>query len=137
MRNLRPIMLVEDDVVDAMAVNRALQDLEVPNELVCVNNGEEALNYLQDNGNEKPGIILLDLNMPRMNGIELLKAVKNNESLKRIPVIVLTTSSAEQDINESFAMSVAGYMVKPVDYKDFLDLIKTIDNYWTLNQLPT
>ena len=136
MRNLRPILLVEDDLVDVMAVKRALADLKVQNELVHVNNGEEAVAYLRNNANERPCIVLLDLNMPRMNGAELLRIMKNDEILRSIPVIVLTTSKTERDINASFAMSAAGYMVKPVDYTDFLELIKTINSYWSLNQLP-
>ena len=86
--------------------------------------------------NENPSIILLDLNMPKMNGIEFLKVMKNDESLKRIPVIVLTTSQEEQDKIESFDLGVAGYMIKPVDYLQFVETMRTIDLYWTLSELP-
>jgi len=79
---------------------------------------------------------LLDLNMPKMNGIEFLKIAKTDEELKSIPVVVLTTSSSEQDIVESFAFGAAGYMVKSVDYGKFMEIIRAIDGYWTLSELP-
>jgi len=130
-----PILLVEDDEVDAMTVKRALKDINVTNHLAITRNGEEALEYLKDQGNKKPGIILLDLNMPRMNGIEFLEVAKNDEELKRIPVVVLTTSREEQDKLDSYNLGVAGYMVKPVDYKQFVEVVRTIELYWTLSEL--
>ncbi|MHC4170953.1 MAG: response regulator [Planctomycetota bacterium] len=136
MRHSKPILLVEDDSVDVMTVKRALKDLEVAGELIPTGDGEEALAYLKDEGNAKPCVILLDLNMPKMNGTEFLKIVKTDESLKKIPVIVLTTSNSEQDIAKSFELGAAGYMVKSVDYKKFVEIIKTIDLYWTLSKLP-
>ena len=135
MRNSKPILLVEDDRVDAMTVKRALKDLKVENPLAHSINGEEALEYLRSGSNESPCVILLDLNMPRMDGIEFLKIVKADEALKKIPVIVLTTSKDKQDVTESFEHSAAGYMVKPVDYKKFVEIIGTIDMYWTLSEL--
>jgi CheY-like chemotaxis protein len=135
MRNLRPVLLVEDDSVDAMTVKRSFKDLKVGNELVRVTNGEEALGYLKV-ADKKPCVILLDLNMPKMNGIEFLKAVKADEILKGIPVVVLTTSKDDQDKVESFKLSVAGYIVKPVDYKKFVDAMRILDLYWTLSELP-
>ena len=135
MKDKKSILLVEDDIVDAMTVKRALIDIKVTNTLHTVGNGEEALEFLNNPENEMPGIILLDLNMPKMNGIEFLKVVKNDNSLKRIPVIVLTTSQEEQDRIESFNFGVAGYMIKPVDYLQFVETIRTIDIYWTLSEL--
>ncbi|MCP4263003.1 MAG: response regulator [Planctomycetes bacterium] len=132
-----PILLVEDDNVDVMTVKRALKDLNIKNQLVSTANGEEALEYLKNNDKNKPGIILLDLNMPKMNGIEFLTIVKADETLKKIPVIVLTTSSHQQDIAESFKFSVAGYIVKSVDYAEFTKAINTINLYWTLSKLPS
>jgi CheY-like chemotaxis protein len=129
-------LLVEDDHVDAMTVERALKDLKIANRLVRANNGEEALDYLRNESNEKPGVILLDLNMPKMNGIEFLKAIKADEELKNIPVIVLTTSDEQRDIVESFNLHAAGYMLKCVDYEQFADTIRAIDFYWTLSRLP-
>ena len=130
-------MLAEDNGVDVMIVERAFKDLNIKNQLVCTGDGEEALEYLKNDSNKKPCIILLDLNMPKMNGIEFLKIVKADEVLKKIPVIVLTTSSQQQDIVESFKLSVAGYIVKSVDYAKFIQAISTINLYWTLSELPT
>ena len=136
MRNLKPILLVEDDSVDAMTVKRALKDLKVTNQLVHKTNGEEALEYLRSEGSKKPCVILLDLNMPKMNGIEFLKIVKQDEVLKKIPVVVLTTSEDEQDKVETFNLGVAGYMAKPTNYKKFVETVRAIDLYWTLSELP-
>jgi len=136
MRSSKPILLVEDDRVDTMTVRRALKDLKVTNQLICTTNGEEALEYLRDESKKKPCVILLDLNMPKMNGIEFLKITKGEEGLKKIPVIVLTTSREEQDVAESFNLSVAGYIVKPVDYKRFVEAIRVLELYWTLSELP-
>jgi len=136
MHNVKPIMLVEDDEVDAMTVERALKDIKAINNLVREADGREALDYLTDRENPKPCVILLDLNMPRMNGFEFLRVVKADDVLKRIPVVVLTTSSADQDIVESFKMNVAGYIIKPVDYKKFVEAIRILDLYWTLSELP-
>jgi len=129
-------LLVEDDNVDVMTVRRALKDLQVASQLVPAGDGEEALDYLRNNGNAKPRIILLDLNMPKMNGTEFLKIVKADETLKKIPVIVLTTSSSEKDIVRSFELGAAGYMVKSVDYRKFIEIIRAIDLYWNLSELP-
>jgi len=127
MKNSKPILLAEDDGVDVMIVERAFKDLNIKNHL----------EYLKNDGNKKPCIILLDLNMPKMNGIEFLKIVKADEVLKKIPVIVLTTSSQQQDIVESFELGVAGYIVKSVDYAKFAKAINTINLYWTLSELPS
>ncbi|MGE5445848.1 MAG: response regulator [Ignavibacteriales bacterium] len=136
MKSKKPILLVEDDRVDQITVKRALKDINVTNLLIIVSNGEEALEFLRDGRNEKPGIILLDLNMPKMNGIEFLKAAKQDNLLKRIPVVVLSTSKQDQDKIASFNLGVAGYMIKPVDYIQFVDVIRTINMYWTLSELP-
>jgi CheY-like chemotaxis protein len=127
---------VEDDRVDAMTVSRALRELKVTNPLVHLENGEEAYRYLQDGTQVRPCVILLDLNMPRMNGLDFLNLVKNDGDLCRIPVIVLTTSREERDRAETFRLSVAGYMVKPVDYQQFVEVIRTIDLYWTVSETP-
>ncbi len=129
-------MLIEDDNVDAMTVKRALKDLKVSNPLVRLCNGEEALAYLGDENNIKPCVILLDLNMPKMNGIEFLKTAKNEEQMKRIPAIVLSTSRDDQDRIQSFQLNVAGFIVKPVDYKKFVEAMRIINLYWTLSELP-
>ncbi len=135
MRSNETILLVEDDAVDAMTVKRALRDINVTNRLVLKGNGEEALEYLHQEGTEHPCIIILDLNMPKMNGLEFLRAAKADERLRRIPVVVLTTSKGEKDRFESFDLSVAGYMLKPVEYPQFVEVVKNINLYWTLSEL--
>ena len=124
----KPILLIEDDLVDQMTVKRAFKELKVINELRVANNGEEGLEMLKDETLDKPGIILLDLNMPKMNGIEFLQEIKTYEEFKTIPVIVITTSKHERDKVESFQLGVSGYMIKPVDYEQFLEIIKSIHN---------
>jgi CheY-like chemotaxis protein len=132
----KPILLVEDDQVDVMTVKRALKEINVTNPVVNLENGEEALKYLRDPESEKPCIILLDLNMPIMNGIEFLQVMKHDARLKRIPVVVLTTSEEEQDKINSFDLGVAGYMAKPVDYRQFVEVMRTINAYWTISEVP-
>ena len=134
--NSRPILLAEDHQIDAMMVERALKDLKVTNPLVHSVNGEEALEYLRNDNNKKPCVILLDLNMPKMNGLEFLRTVKADKALKKTPVVVLTTSKEEQDIAQSFELGAAGYIVKVADYEKFVKTIETIDMYWTLSELP-
>ena len=125
MRSKKPILLVEDDEVDVLTVQRALRELKVSNPLQVAGNGEEALE-----------IILLDLNMPRMNGLEFLRIARREGSVRGIPVVVLTTSRQDQDVVQGFELAVAGYMVKPVDYRKFVEVMKAIDLYWTLSELP-
>jgi CheY-like chemotaxis protein len=136
MRSKKPILVVEDDRVDAMTVKRSLKELNITNHVEIAGNGEDALAYLRGSQPEMPCIILLDLNMPRMSGIEFLRIIKHNEAFKRIPVVVLTTSRDDQDKIESFNLGVAGYMIKPVDYWQFVEVVKTINLYWTLSEMP-
>ena len=136
MNENRPVLLVEDDKVDALTVKRAFKDLNISNNLVFAGNGEEALNYLSDSENDKPCLILLDINMPKMNGIEFLKIFKANDKLNRIPVIVVTTSKEDSDKIEMFELSVSGYMIKSLEYREFLGTIKTIQSYWSLSKFP-
>jgi DNA-binding response OmpR family regulator len=137
MQNSKPILLIEDDDVDVMTVNRALRDSEVTNQLVSIGDGEEALEHLRDESATKPGIILLDLNMPKMDGAEFLKIVKADNALKKIPVVILTTSNSDRDVIKSFELGAAGYMVKSVDYEKFVETIRAIDRYWSLSKMPT
>jgi CheY-like chemotaxis protein len=137
MNHMKPILLVEDDDVDAMTVERALSELKIANELVLKSNGVEAMKYLSDENNRKPCVILLDLNMPKMNGIEFLKIIKKDRNFKKIPVVALTTSKEDKDKLESFKLGIAGYMVKAVDYKEFVEVVRAIDLYWTLSEFST
>ncbi len=130
-------MLVEDDDVDAMAVDRAFKALRITNRLERAENGEKALAYLHDDNKERPCLVLLDINMPVMGGMEFLRVIKDgNHDLRRIPVVVLTTSAEQQDKVESFDLGVAGYMKKPVDYQQFIETVRTIDRYWTVSEMP-
>lgn len=135
MKSVRPVLLVEDDSIDAMTVRRAFKDLKLANPLHHRVNGEEALAFLHQADADEPCVILLDLNMPRMNGLEFLKIAKADDRFRHIPVIVLTTSHEERDIVESFRSCVAGYIVKPVDYQKFVEAIRTIGLYWTLSEM--
>jgi CheY-like chemotaxis protein len=136
MKGKKPILLVEDDAVDTMTVTRALKEIHVSTKIISVGNGKEALEYLRNVDNERPCIILLDLNMPKMSGFDFLYTVKKDEALKMIPVIVLTTSKEDQDKVDSFRLSVAGYMIKPVEYPKFIEVVRTINSYWSLSELP-
>ncbi len=138
-----PILLVEDDEVDVMTVQRAFKTHKMSNPLKVCMHGEDALAYLRREppytnlaSEPMPGLILADLNMPVMNGIELLRELKLDESLKRIPVIVLTSSDQEQDLVESYALSVAGYIVKPVTFLEFVDVVRVLDIYWSMCRFP-
>ena len=135
MTALKSILLVEDDIVDMMSVKRALKDINVTNPLYHVENGIEALEFLRDKEKPRPTIILLDLNMPKMGGIEFLSIMKQDEAIKRIPVIILTTSKAEYDKVQTFNLGVAGYMIKPVDYQQFMEVIRAMCMYWTLSEV--
>ncbi|GMT43163.1 MAG: response regulator [bacterium] len=137
-----PILLVEDDVVDIKTIQKALNENNICNPLYVTGNGEEALRFLRSEGeysepgkSPRPGIILLDLNMPVMGGLEFLEQIKNNGNLKRIPVIVLTTSKEDSDMVKSYDLSVAGYVIKPVDFDKFLEVVKVINLYWELCEL--
>jgi CheY-like chemotaxis protein len=131
------ILLVEDDAVDVMNVRRAFEKNNIINPLHVASNGVEALQMLR-NG-QVPGdrrMVLLDLNMPRMNGIEFLRHVRSDPQLNLIPVVVLTTSADERDKVEAFNLNVAGYLVKPVTFGDFAELMATLNKYWSVVEFP-
>lgn len=130
------ILLVEDDDIDAMTVRRTLKELGAPNPLDRATDGERALDFLRNPAHARPGLILLDLNMPRMNGIEFVAEIKKDPELRIIPVVVLTTSSEEADRVAAFHNSVAGYMVKPVDYPQFVRIMSLIRDYWMTSVTP-
>ncbi len=130
---LKPILLVEDDLVDASTSKQALQDIRVKNPIIHKMDGEEALEYLRDTENEKPAFVLLDLNMPRLSGVELLEIMKADTELQHIPVVALTVSKYEQDKLDTFNLGVAGYVIKAVDYDAFLRAMDIIIQYWAWN----
>jgi CheY-like chemotaxis protein len=136
MNSEKPLLLVEDDEIDVLTFKRALKEIHFINPLYVASDGEEAVTILRDPERLTPCLILLDLNMPRMTGLEFLRLIKEDDVFKHIPVIILTTSKDERDKIESFKLGVAGYMVKPVDYHQFVEVIKVIDLYWTRSELP-
>lgn len=135
MSERKTILLVEDDRVDVMTVRRAFRQLKLDRELVVMGDGRSALEYLETlEVPQLPWLILLDLNMPRMNGIEFLQHRRSQPWLRRVPVIVLTTSSEDQDRIESYDLCIAGYVIKPLSYDKFVEVIQTINAYWVLSK---
>jgi CheY-like chemotaxis protein len=136
MNSERPIMIVDDDAVDRMSIKRAFADLRITNELVIADGGEKALAILSAAEIPRPTVVLLDLRMPGVDGLEVLKAIRSHPKYKTTPVIILTTSSEERDRVATFELGISGYMVKPVDYQQFVEVVRTIDLYWTLSEQP-
>ena len=128
------ILLIEDDTIELMKLNRAMLSLNMNHKVTEVNNGEDALELLL-NKEYYPDIILLDLNMPKINGIEFLSILKTNESLKFIPTIILTTSSNKKDLLECYNIGIAGYIQKPLKYQDYIAKINILLSYWSANEL--
>lgn len=131
------ILLVEDDEVDVMNVRRAFEKNKILNPLFVAGDGLQALEMLR-NGDVPAGrrIILLDLNMPRMNGLEFLKELRADPALGLTPVVVLTTSNAEYDRINAYNLNVAGYLLKPVTFTNFVEVMAALNKYWTLVELP-
>jgi CheY-like chemotaxis protein len=131
------IFLVEDDEVDVMNVKRAFDKNHITNPLFVAGDGVEALAKLRS-GEIPMGrrIVLLDLNMPRMNGIEFLRELRKDPELASTPVVVLTTSNNDRDKVEAYDLNVAGYLVKPVTFSDFCELMAILNKYWTLSEVP-
>ena len=128
------ILFIEDDAIETMKFQRTMSKLETKHTLVEAKNGEEALEYLES-GKSLPDIILLDLNMPRMNGIEFLEILKQHEKIKYLPTIVLTTSENRDDLLECYNIGIAGYVIKPLKYEDYETKLKTVIEYWDINEL--
>jgi two-component system response regulator len=131
------ILMAEDDADDRLLVREAFEESRLINELRFVEDGEELLEYLRREGRyagsdpaPRPGLILLDLNMPRMDGREALKAIKADPDLRRIPVVVMTTSKAEEDIFRSYDLGASSYITKPVTFDRLVDLMKALGRYW-------
>lgn len=131
------ILLVDDDEVDVMTVKRAFTKANITNPVFVAVDGVEALALLR-NGGIPPGrrIILLDLNMPKMNGIEFLRELRSDPVLGPTPVVVLTTSNEDRDRVEAYRLNVAGYLLKPVTFTTFAEVMATLNKYWTLQELP-
>lgn len=130
------ILLIEDDAIEVMKFNRVLSTLELNHKIIEANNGEEALEILKVK-NTIPDIIILDLNMPKINGIEFLQILKNDSFLKYIPAIILTTSNNHKDVLECYKIGIAGYVLKPLKYEDYVDRIRKTIEYWSINELIT
>ncbi len=135
------ILLVEDNEADARLTIEALKEGKVRNRMSVVRDGVEAMAYLRREGKHagatRPDLILLDLNLPKMDGREVLAAVKKDEKLRRIPVVILTTSKAEEDIVRTYDLHANCYITKPVDLEQFIQVVKSIDSFWiSIVQLP-
>lgn len=127
------ILLIEDDAVEVIKFNRSLVKLGESPEVIEASNGEEALEVLANNHNIS--LILLDLNMPKMNGFEFLKKLRTHQEQKYIPTVVLTTSINRTDLIEAYSIGVAGYIVKPLKYEDYVSKIRALLGYWKENEL--
>ncbi len=123
------ILLVEDNEGDVVLAREALIHIKSESKLVHVYNGDEALDYLYDGKNRRPDLILLDLNLPGMNGIELLQILKTESSTEKIPVIIFSTSSSDSDIKECFKHKADDYITKPIDLSEFFDVFRQIDDF--------
>ncbi len=131
------ILLVEDDEVDVMNVERAFERNHLTNALYVAGNGLEALEMLRGKTIPKERrLVLLDLNMPKMNGIEFLEALRADPELAKTPVVVLTTSNDDQDKIDAYNFNVAGYLLKPVTFSSFCERMATLDKYWALVEMP-
>jgi len=138
LNGLHPILIAEDDEDDYLLTMEALKEAGVDTQIKWVKDGEELMNYLEPIGGaaldhtcpEFPSLILLDLNMPRKDGREVLDEIKKNIALRKIPVVVLTTSKAETDINHAYDLGVNSYIQKPVRFNEFVEVIKVLSHYW-------
>lgn len=134
MSNLLNVLLIEDDTIEVMKLNRTITTLDSKHTIVEARDGEQALDILKGKS-LLPDIILLDLNMPKINGIEFLKIVKSDPHLKYIPTIVLTTSNNERDLLECYKIGIAGYILKPLKYEDYVSKVEKLLAYWSINEL--
>jgi CheY-like chemotaxis protein len=135
------VLLIEDDPGDTLMIREAFEENKVRNRLTCVTDGVEAVEYLRRNGDHaaapRPDLILLDLNLPRKDGREVLAEIKGDDDLRTIPVVVLTTSQAEEDVLRSYRLHANAYVTKPVDFERFIDVVRQIDDFFvTVVKLP-
>ena len=142
MNELRSILLAEDNPNDVELTLTAFTEYNLVNEVFVVSDGEEALDYLYQRGrfkarpNGNPAVILLDLKMPKVDGLEVLRTIKQDEKLKNIPVVMLTSSREEPDLLRSYQLGVNAYVVKPVDFQSFTDAVKQLGAFWALFNEP-
>jgi CheY-like chemotaxis protein len=144
MKTLKRILLVEDSSKDSELTLAALAESHIANDVIVVRDGVEALDYLHARGrfaDREPGlpaVMLLDIKMPRMDGLEVLRHMKQDAALRSIPVVMLTSSREEPDLVQSYALGVNAYVVKPVDFQQFFEAVKQVGAFWgVLNQLPS
>ena len=136
------ILLAEDNPKDVELTLAALEEHNLANEIVVVNDGAEALDYLYCRGKfqlrtpENPAVVLLDIKMPKVDGLEVLRTIRSDERLKLTPVVILTSSREEQDLVESYKLGANAYMVKPVDFQQFIDAVKQLGTFWALINEP-
>ncbi len=142
-RTIQPILLVEDSLHDAELALAAMEKTKLPNEIVLARDGEEALNYLHRRGKYqtrpcvRPLVVLLDLKMPKVDGFEVLRAIRSDPALRTIPVVILTSSREESDLARCYEMGANSYVVKPVEFQAFADALGQIGKFWaTLNEAP-
>ncbi len=141
--DVKTILLAEDNMNDVELTLAALEDLNIANSVVVVNDGVEAMEYLRREGKYKerpegnPTVILLDIKMPRMDGFEVLQTIREDINLKKIPVVMLTSSREEKDLIKTYELGVNAYVVKPVDFDQFMDAVKQLGIFWALvNEVP-
>jgi CheY-like chemotaxis protein len=140
-RQVVDVLLVEDDDGDVLMTREAFEHYKIRNTLHVVSDGEQAIQFVRQAGDyadaPKPGLIMLDLNLPRRGGLEVLNELKSDPELRLIPVVILTTSQAEEDIVRSYSLHANAYVTKPVDFDRFMDVIRQIDNFFiTVVKLP-
>lgn len=128
------ILFIEDDVIETMKLQRTIAKLQLEHNIREAKNGEEALKFLRG-GTTLPDIILLDLNMPRMNGLEFLKILKEDDRMKYLPTIILTTSENQADLLEAYRIGIAGYIIKPLKPEDYQVKLRKVLEYWDINEL--
>jgi response regulator RpfG family c-di-GMP phosphodiesterase len=128
------VLVIEDDLIEVMKLNRTIKTLDYNHNIIEAKNGEDALKKLKES-DYRPDVILLDLNMPKMNGIEFLKQLKSDKVFKYIPIIILTTSKNQKDLLQCYEIGIAGYILKPLKYEDYVAKIQKTLDYWSNNEL--
>jgi CheY-like chemotaxis protein len=140
MNSLKPILLVEDSAKDIELTLAALEDSHLANRVIVLRDGREALDYVYEHSNSTdedfPAVMLLDIKMPRVSGIEVLRTIKQSAALRHVPVVMLTSSREGPDLNECYGIGANGYVVKPVDFAEFFDAVKALGKYWAVVNEP-